>query len=279
MTHIGSSESPPRVCVIVLTRNEEDNIAACLNSAQALTDEVFVVDSASEDRTCEVAAALGATVEQRPMDRPFIIADVRNWALDNLPIQAKWALFLDADERLSGDLINEIRSKVESTSYEAFLLAPKFMYQGTWLRRFMGFPNWHPRLMVAAKIRLAGGVWERYEDGVHAGKIETPYLHDVNSKGLEDWIERHTRYAAWEAGQTVQSQPAEAQRRRVYGIARKLGAARPFASLLWRLVIRGGALDGGAVWSYARRQLIFELMIQEAIRDQKRHTGTGLGTE
>ena len=92
--------------VIVLTYNEEQNLPACLGSLKGVDCEIFVVDSGSTDRTREIAKAAGAQVVEHPFEN---YAAQRNWAQQNLPIHAEWVLHLDADERLTPELVTEIR--------------------------------------------------------------------------------------------------------------------------------------------------------------------------
>jgi glycosyltransferase involved in cell wall biosynthesis len=89
---------------IVLTKNEESNIADCLATLQWV-NERLIVDSGSSDRTCVIARELGARVVEHPM-RDF--ADQRNFAM----AQAKgdWVLFIDADERVTPELVAEINA-------------------------------------------------------------------------------------------------------------------------------------------------------------------------
>ena len=81
--------------VIILTYNEEANLAHCLASVQNLTREIFVVDSGSSDRTKEIAEGFGASVVVHEFKNQ---AEQFNWALDNLPLSTDWILKLDADE-------------------------------------------------------------------------------------------------------------------------------------------------------------------------------------
>ena len=92
--------------IIVLTFNEEANLPACLESVRSLDADLFVVDSGSTDRTCEIARAAGATVASHPFEH---YAAQRNWAQQNLPLSTDWVMHLDADERLTPELAEEIR--------------------------------------------------------------------------------------------------------------------------------------------------------------------------
>jgi len=253
--------------LIVLTLNEERNIHELIASAEDFFSEIFVVDSGSVDSTCKVAREMGASVFRHSQVGDFMITDQRNWSLDNLPFTTEWALFMDADERLTPEFLFEVKLAIETKTYDAFMAAPKFVYKKTWLKRYMGFPNWHPRLCRISSVRFVGGVWENFEYGAKIGQIFTPYTHLVNSKGLEDWINRHLRYSKWEASSesVMQNERRAVQR----AFLRILAPIRPILVIFFHLVVRRGFLDGGDVFSYARRHLIYELLILERRHDLK----------
>lgn len=91
------------ISAVVLTKNEEKNIKNCLESLK-FCGEIIVVDDNSEDNTTEIAKKLGAKIHTRALDNDF--SAQRNFGLT----QAKgdWALFIDADERVSPALASEI---------------------------------------------------------------------------------------------------------------------------------------------------------------------------
>src|SRR5689334_238098 len=93
-----STSAAVTLSIIVLTRNEEVNLPPCLKSLNGLDGEIFVVDSGSTDRTCEIARTSGASLMHHPFEN---YAAQRNWAQQNLPIRSEWVLHLDADERLT----------------------------------------------------------------------------------------------------------------------------------------------------------------------------------
>src|SRR3954462_7878823 len=97
------AQTPP-VSVIILTQDEESNIGDCLRSC-AWCDDVHVLDSGSRDRTCEIAAAMGATVHHNPCQS---FGQQRNWAIDNINTKYQWHFHLDADERFSMPLVEEM---------------------------------------------------------------------------------------------------------------------------------------------------------------------------
>lgn len=93
--------------VVVLTKNEEKNIVAVVQNAKKVAAEVLIVDSGSTDKTVQLAEENGAKVVYRAWDNDF--AAQRNFALQH--VKTEWVLYLDADERMTDDLINDIQKK------------------------------------------------------------------------------------------------------------------------------------------------------------------------
>ncbi|MBF0123265.1 MAG: glycosyltransferase family 2 protein, partial [Candidatus Omnitrophica bacterium] len=103
------------ISVVIIAKNEEDNMDDCLSSAQGWADEIVVVDDHSTDRTVEITKKYTQSVYQRKMDNEGIH---RNWAA----AQAKheWVLYLDADERVTPELQREISAVLPATTHVAF---------------------------------------------------------------------------------------------------------------------------------------------------------------
>ena len=93
---------------VVLAKDEEDNIQDCISNL-SFCDEVIVIDDASQDATVELAKNMGAKVFSR--DKKGSFASQRNFALSKA--NGRWVLFIDADERLSNDLVSEIKAIVK----------------------------------------------------------------------------------------------------------------------------------------------------------------------
>ena len=87
---------------IILTRNEEKNLEACIRSVEGFCSRICVVDSQSEDGTVELAKRLGADVYEHPFS---YYADQFNWGIDNCGITTRWILRLDADERFTPEFV------------------------------------------------------------------------------------------------------------------------------------------------------------------------------
>ena len=93
------------VTFIILTKNEEINLPDCLKSIEGFAKRAVVVDSGSSDKTCEIAKEMGADVYFHPFEN---YARQFNWGIDNTNITTKWTFRLDADERLTPKLCEEL---------------------------------------------------------------------------------------------------------------------------------------------------------------------------
>lgn len=268
----------PPVSVVILTLNEEVNIAECLASC-AWCDDVHVLDSGSMDRTVEIARGLGATVHHHPFES---FGAQRNWAIDHIPMKHDWVFHLDADERFTPDLVAEMDRLLSREPRDAGFLVPnKLIFMGRWLKRSAGYPTFQVRLFHKGRMRFADyGHGQREAADGRIGRIDVPYLHYSFSKGLYDWFEKHNRYSSLEAIQFVElegERPAlsdllasdpvlrrRAWKRVLYGLP-MWPTIRRFATLF----VLGGILEGRAGITYARLLATYEQMIQMKLRLQR----------
>jgi glycosyltransferase involved in cell wall biosynthesis len=247
------------ISVLLLTRNEEANIAACLESVR-WAGEVFVVDSLSTDRSVEIARDMGAKVYLHPFEGYAI---QRNWALDNLPFRHEWVLVIDADERIPAPLREEIRSVLQNPdgAADGYYLKRRLFFWGRWLRHGGIYPTWILRLFR----RRAG----RFEDRLmnehvvlqgRAGYLREPFDHR-DARPLRQWIAKHNRYAELEAEEYLRGKCGElngdslavrfwgrqAERKRwmKFHIWNRLPLLfRPFLFFFRNYFLKGGFLDG-----------------------------------
>jgi glycosyltransferase involved in cell wall biosynthesis len=141
------------VSVVVITKNEEGNIAECLKSA-SWADEVVVVDDYSADNTVNMARQFTDRIFERKMD---VEGRHRNYAYGLA--KNVWVLSLDADERVSPELAAEIKELVKSGPKEKAYTIPIKTYIG---QRWIRYGGWYP----APKIRLFDRREFRYEEAV-----------------------------------------------------------------------------------------------------------------
>ena len=139
------------ISVVIVAKNEEGRIKDCINSVSGWADEIIVVDDESTDNTSDLAKSLGAKVFVRKMD---IEGKHRNWAYAQA--HNDWVLSVDADERPTKDLQEEISSTIKNTEFTYFTI-PHKTYIGDYFIRWGG---WYP----ASKVKLFRKDKFRYEE-------------------------------------------------------------------------------------------------------------------
>ena len=272
------------ISVVVPVLNEEKNLPDCLSSVR-FCDEVFVVDSGSKDRTGEIAERLGANLVQfkyRPTG-----PRKKNWSLENLPFRNEWVLLIDADERVTPALEQEMRTLfAQETKAEGYYLNRMHFFLGRWLRYGGNFPSWNLRL-----LKRNAGRYERLgtEELSSAGDVEvhehivvngeTGYLHEPmlheDFKDLSHFIDRHNRYSSWDAKMRERLAAGDASvdsiKARLFGapVERKRFLkkvwlrlpCKPLMRFLYMYVLRLGFLDGRAGFIYSAFKAVQEFHI------------------
>jgi glycosyltransferase involved in cell wall biosynthesis len=260
---------PVPVSVIILTFNEEANLAAALDSVKGWADEVFVVDSHSTDRTVEIAlarAADGVRVVQHAFEN---YSAQWNWALSRLPLAQPWVLKLDADERATDEFRAEVGNLVRDPGREetAFVVHWRLIFMGRWLRRGGLYPNGNVRLWRNGRVRFgAREVNEHVVVDGTVGEVRNPIEHH-DYKDLGHWIDRHNRYSALEARSLIRGNLTGEVRPRLCGTPperrmwlRRLYyrvPGRPVLYFLYRYLFRLGFLDGAAGFRFAFLHAVF----------------------
>ncbi|UZR28744.1 glycosyltransferase family 2 protein [Methylococcus mesophilus] len=180
------------VAVVMISLNEAHNMGAVLQNLVGWAQEVFLVDSYSQDDTIDIALCYGVHVVQRRF-RGF--GDQWSFALEHLPITAPWTMKLDPDERLSDPLKTEIIEVISNTDAEGFFVKIRlfFMEQSLPVRLRL-LRLWRTGrasmsdVLVNEHIKVKGSVAELKHDIEH---------HD--SPDLEHWLDKQNRYTTAEA--------------------------------------------------------------------------------
>ena len=198
------------IAVVVLTLNEESNLPALLESIAPLHPKVFVVDSGSIDKTVQIAEANNCTVVIHPFEN---YAKQRNWAFQNLTISVPWTLCLDADERLTPELVAEIREliAVHNNPFDGYMLRKRTVFMGRWLRWGGQYPAYHLRLFRTGKGRCEDRMYDQhFTVNGNVGRLRYDYI-DILTDSLSKWTERHNNWATLEAAELTRSGPREGQ--------------------------------------------------------------------
>jgi glycosyltransferase involved in cell wall biosynthesis len=137
--------------VVIITYNEEENIARCLDSVRSLADEVIVVDSYSTDNTVDIARSMGAVV-YREKFRGYI-------GQKNLAMQLasyNYILSLDADEALDSQLAAAIMEEKKTLVHRAYSMNRCTRYCGHFIRHGLWYPDRKIRLFDRRIARWGG---------------------------------------------------------------------------------------------------------------------------
>jgi|SRR5580658_651209 glycosyltransferase involved in cell wall biosynthesis len=195
------------VSVLMPVKNEQRHMEACLASV-VWANEIVVVDSASSDATIEIAERHGARVVQFAYQPGG--PRKKNWALQNLQFRNEWILILDADERITPALALDIdRAIGNSDGHAGFYLNRRFNFLGSWIYHAGYFPSWNLRLFrhgLGLFETLSHNSQHSGDNEVHehlilngsAGYLASPMDHYAYPT-LGEFIEKHRRYAYWEA--------------------------------------------------------------------------------
>jgi glycosyltransferase involved in cell wall biosynthesis len=112
--------------VIIPCRDEQRNIAACIESVRDLADEIIVADNGSTDGTLAIAQQLGCRIIQREF---VSYASFKNWAIPQA--SHEWVLILDADERMTSQLADEMRQLLAGQqAYDAYRMRRSDVFFG-----------------------------------------------------------------------------------------------------------------------------------------------------
>ncbi len=280
------------ISVIVPVKNEALNIVDCLTSV-AWADEVWVVDSHSTDETVALAELHGARIIQ--FDWQAGGPKKKNWALENLNFANEWVLLLDADERVTRELVAEIRQLWEQGNQaEGYYLNRKLIFLGRWIKHCGWYPSWNLRLfkhrmgrfeqLKTQDIQHTGDV-EVHEHVIFSGQaayLKNDLLHE-DFKSIYHFIERHNRYSTWDArvyfnlandaagGDVITPSfwGAPVERKRFIKRWWARLPARPLLRFIWMYVIKRGFLDGRAGLLFCSLMMMHETVISAKLYEQQ----------
>ncbi len=223
-----------KLSVIIISKNEAENIQHCLASVD-FADEIIVVDSGSTDNTVALAQAAGAIVIETS-DWPGF-GPQKNRALN--AASGEWVLSLDADERVTAELRQEIITAIHSaTPHVAFSLPRLSSFCGHFIRH----SGWYPDTIIRLFRRGLGAF---SEDLVHEkilinqaniGKLTTPLLH-YSYRDDSDFLRKLDLYSSLGAQQAFAAGKRSSLRRALLSA---------FTAFIRNYVLKRGFLDGRA---------------------------------
>lgn len=174
--------------VLILTKNEEENIQRAIKSVKDLAGEVVVLDSGSTDRTVEIAKSLGAKVFFREWTT---YSDQLNYGISLC--SGEWVFVLDADEEVSEELKRSIKEELKAPKYEAYEVCRRTCYLGRFLRHAW-YPEWRLRLFKKGRVAFEGTLHERVIFEGKVGRLKGDLYH-YSFKDLEHQYIKTVKYA------------------------------------------------------------------------------------
>jgi len=274
------------VTLLVTTRNEAANIKRCLRSAHPFIDQIFVIDSESEDETVSIARAY-AEVVNLPYDHSKIIPWIYQWGLDNLPIRNEWVMILEADQMLTQALKTELEQLFSRPSIResGFYVRRQQVFRGKALR----FGGYGSKYMLKL-FRCAAGELDPEETDTRVyvtgevGRLRSPIIEENRKEdAILFYLQKHLRYADVFAREELQRREEGfkwKQQPRLFGTPdqrvlwlkqRFFGLPlyiRPFIYFFYRYVILLGFLDGkqGAIFHFMQAfwfRLVWDIRLEE----------------
>ena len=188
---------PLLLSVVLATYNEEKNLPDCLKSVKSIADEIVVVDGSSKDKTRDIAKKLGARVFK--VKNVPIFHKNKQIAVDKA--KAKWILQLDADERLTSELRQEIKTviKQKNSTYSGYYLPRKNWFLTRFLTKGGQYPDHVIRLFLNGQGHFpCQSVHEQIKINGPVGYLKNDLLHYADKK-FSHYLLRFNRYTSLDA--------------------------------------------------------------------------------
>jgi glycosyltransferase involved in cell wall biosynthesis len=215
--------------VALITRDAAGQLADCLASV-AFADEIVVVDSGSMDGTVELARRHGARVLQQEW---LGFGPQKQFAVE--AATHDWVLCVDADERVSPALREQIVSELKAPRGFVYAIARRNRFLGRWLRHGEGYPDWSVRFFHRAYARWGNEpVHEKVVSRSPVLRLSGDLLHD-SAETLEKYLDKQNRYTS------LQAEAMHAEGRRASALQLTIS---PVLRFFKYYVLRLGFLDG-----------------------------------
>jgi glycosyltransferase involved in cell wall biosynthesis len=248
-----------KLTAVVITYNEERNIARCLSSLKSVADELIVIDSESTDATVAISKDLGAKV----LNQPFLGYAGQRIFSDNAASN-DWVLMMDADEWLSDELAVSIADFKKSPKANACRFPRLNRYCGKWIRHGAWYPDKKIRLYDRTKGSWKGGnvheYWEAHNSSERIYELRGNLLHD-SFQSLSSHLKKINRYTDIAAKDAV----ADGKTASVFKIW-----FSPKWTFLSHYFFRFGFLDGFEGYTIARMSAFMTFMKYNKIRQYSR---------
>lgn len=194
----------PDVSAIVLTFDEERNIAACLSALSGKVKDIFIVDSYSADNTLQIARGFTSHVYQNKFESQ---AQQLQWAFENLPIRTKWIMRVDADERWTPEALRELAGVLGNDSADSIYVKMRIYFMGRWMRHGGHYPNHYLRVFKSEHAKVENRLMDEHIIPYGRTFVLKNDIIEYNMKdrnfSLSNFIAKHNSFATREAVEAV----------------------------------------------------------------------------
>jgi glycosyltransferase involved in cell wall biosynthesis len=268
------------ITAIILTKNEEKNLPDCLKSIKGFCRRAVVVDCGSTDRTVDIAREMGADVFYHEFE---YYARQFNWAIDNCGIDTQWTLRLDADERMTDEVIAECERHISAGKVNGVAMEATYYFLGRAIEHGL-----HKKRKLMLFKTGIGRIEDRRRDAhteLARGEsvlIKNRFIH-MDFKDINSYINRYNWYATREmldyvsytkgaASQVSSDESIRKTRKKKFGLYYK--APMFLRARLWFIynyIFRLGFLDGreGYIYHYLECQWYRSLVDAKIYEYQK----------
>lgn len=265
------------VSVLIATLNEAENLPRCLAALKDF-DEIIVIDSGSTDGTREVAQSFGVRVEDFNWNGDY--PKKRQWCLDNINIKHDFIFFVDGDEELTPELIDEI--KALDFKADGYFVKGQYIWDDAKLKhglknnKLILFNRHKIEFPVVDDLDIDGmGEMEGHYQPVlkntgHLSSLNAPMLHYAY-EDQDAWESRHQRYAEWEA-EMIRREAYPKDPDNIRQILKSLFRRLPFRgafAFCHCYFINLGFLDGAAGYGFARSRMEYYRLVSRALKTSK----------
>jgi len=188
-----------KLTVIILTHNSSGLILDCLNSVK-IADEIIIVDDNSTDETLELAEPFQPKIIRHQL---ISYSKQRNLALKQ--VRSDWVLFIDSDERMSGQLYREIKTKIADSNYSAYRMKRLNYFFGRAIKHGGYWPDWQTRLFKLKDFqKFTGAVHETPHFSGSLGSLENHLTH-FSHRNLAEGLEKSLIWTKKEAEEFIKA--------------------------------------------------------------------------
>jgi len=229
------------ISAVIITKNEEQHIARCIQSLLAITDDIIIIDSGSIDKTEAVCRAYPVTFEVKAWEG---FSAAKNYG--NRLAKYNYILSIDGDEELSAEMQAEITALMQVPKHVAYDLPFLTNFCGRWIRHGAWFPESHIRIFDKTKVQWEGYIHEKLIIPANSviGKLKRGYIHHYTINNLHEYLEKINYYTTLHANE-MHKKGKKASFVKLY--------IAPYFSFFRDYIVKRGFLDGRQGYTIAKQ--------------------------